>query len=98
MAEFLKDSLGLSEHAFYGNSIADWGAAGLLSSAVWVGLSLVRRFLASRGRRYSVAGRPTAVRLIFHLFGDTKQFLVLALALYAGLADLSFPPRPQHII
>jgi small-conductance mechanosensitive channel len=98
MAEFLKSTLGLSEHVFYGNSLADWVTAGLVASAVWVGLSLVRRLIASRYRRYSTAGHPTAVRLIFYLLGDTKQFVVLALALYAGQEDLTFPPKHQHII
>src|ERR1700733_2828068 len=98
MAEFLKNTLGLSEHALYGNSLADWITAGLVASAVWVGLSLVRRLIASRYRRYSTAGHPTAVRLIFYLLGETKQFLVLALALYAGQEDLTFPPKQQHII
>jgi small-conductance mechanosensitive channel len=98
MAEFLKSTLGLSEHVFYGNSLADWVTAGLVASAVWVGLSLVRRLVASRYRRYSTAGHPTAVRLIFCLLGDTKQFVVLATALYAGQEDLTFPPKQQHII
>ena len=98
MAEFLKNTLGLSEHAFYGNSLADWVTAGLVASAVWVGLSLVRRLIASRHRRYSTAGHPTAVRLTFYLLGETKQFLVLALAFYAGQEDLTFPPKHQHII
>src|SRR6204780_2096296 len=98
MAEFLKNTLGLSEHALYGNSLADWITAGLVASAVWVGLSLVRRLIASRYRRYSTAGHPTAVRLIFYLLGETKQFMVLALALYAGQEDLTFPPKQQHII
>src|SRR6204780_3953879 len=98
MAEFLKNTLGLSEHALYGNSLADWITAGLVASAVWGGLALVRRLIASRYRHYSAAGHPTAVRLIFYLLGDTKQFLVLALALYAGQENLTFPPKQQHII
>jgi small-conductance mechanosensitive channel len=98
MAEFLKNTLGFSEHAFYFNSLADWVTAGLVASAVWVALSLVRRLIASRYRHYSTAGHPTAVRLFFYLLGDTRQFLVLALALYAGQENLTFPPKQQHII
>ncbi len=98
MAELLNNTLGLSEHVFYGNSLADWIIAGLVASTVWVGLTLVRRLIASRYRRYSAGGHSTPVRLIFYLLGNTKQFLVLALALYAGQEDLSFPPKPQHII
>jgi len=98
MAEFLNNALGLSEHVFYGNSLADWIIAGLVASSVWAGLTLVRRLIASRYQRYSAGGHPTPVRLIFYLLGNTKQFLVLALALYAGQEDLSFPPKQQHII
>jgi small-conductance mechanosensitive channel len=98
MAEFLNNTLGFSERAFYGNSLADWIISGLVASAVWVGLTLVRRLIASRYRRYSAGGHPTPVRLIFYLLGNTRQFLVLALALYAGQGDLSFPPKQQHII
>jgi small-conductance mechanosensitive channel len=65
---------------------------------VWAGLSIVRRLLVARARRYATAGHPIPVRLIFHLLGNTKQFLILALALYAGTEDLTFPPHPQHII
>ena len=98
MAEFLNNTLGLSEHTFYGNSLAGWIIAGLVASAAWVSLTLVRRLIASRYRRYSAGGHPTPVRLIFYLLGNTKQFLVLALAFYAGQEDLSFPPKEQHII
>jgi small-conductance mechanosensitive channel len=98
MADFLKDTLGLSEHIFFGNSLADWIVAGLLAGGVWIGLSIVRRVIFSRYQQYSAAGHPTAVRLIFYLFGNTKQFFVLALALYAGQEDLSFPPKVQHVV
>jgi small-conductance mechanosensitive channel len=98
MADFLRDTLGLSAHAFYGNSFADWVTAGLVAAGVWAGLSIVRRVLVARSKKYATAGHPIPVRLIFHLLGNTKQFLILALALYAGTQDLTFPPRPQHII
>jgi small-conductance mechanosensitive channel len=98
MADSWKTTLGLSGHAFYGNSFADWLIAGLVAIAVWAGLTLVRRLIASRYKRYAAAGHPTPIRLIFYLLGNTQQFLVLALALYAGQEDLAFPPRLQHLI
>jgi small-conductance mechanosensitive channel len=98
MADFLGNTLGLSGHAFYGNSFADWVTAALVSAAVWAGLSIVRRLLVARSKQYATAAHPTPVRLIFYLLGNTKQFLILALAIYAGTQDLTFPPRPQHII
>jgi small-conductance mechanosensitive channel len=98
MADFLSNTLGLSQHPFYGNSLADWVTAGLVATAVWVGLSIVRRLIAVRSKQFPTAVRATPLRLIFHLLGNTKQFLVLALAFYAGQEDLSFPPHLQHII
>ena len=98
MADFLKSTLGLSEHIFIGNSLADWIVAGLLAAAVWVGLSVVRRVIFSRYQKYATAGHPTPVRLIFYLLGNTKQFFVLALALYVGQEDLTFPPKIQRVV
>ena len=98
MADFLTHALGLSERIFYGNSIADWLIAAALTMAVWSGLSLVRRLIASRLRKYSTAHRSTPVRLIFYLLGHTKQFLLLAIALDVGQENLTFPPKIQHIV
>jgi small-conductance mechanosensitive channel len=98
MADFLRNALGLSGHAFYGNSLAEWVTAGLVAAAVWAGLSIVRRVVVARSKQYATAAHATPVRLIFYLLGNTKQFLILALAIYAGMQDLAFPPRAQHII
>jgi small-conductance mechanosensitive channel len=34
MADFLKDTLGISERVFYGNALADWVVAGLVALAL----------------------------------------------------------------
>jgi small-conductance mechanosensitive channel len=98
MADFLKSTLGSSQHIFFGNSLADWIAASLVAAAVWIGLSIVRRVISSRYQRYSTAGHPTPVRLIFYLLGNTKQFFVLALALYAGQEELTVPLKVQRAV
>ena len=98
MADFLHKTLGLSAQILFGNSLADWVVAGLLAAAVWIGLSVIRRMIFSRYRRYSTAGHPAPIRLIFYLLGNTKQFFVLALALYVGQEDLTFPLKIQHIV
>jgi len=88
-----------SARLFYGNSLGDWIAAGIVALVVWTVLSLVRRIVAGRARRFAEsASHPTAVRLVFYLLGKTKQFFVLALALAAGEDVLSFPPRAQHAV
>ena len=98
MADFLTHTLGVSERIFYGNSLADWLIAGVVAVTVWSGLTLLRRLIASRYRKYSTAHHSTPVRLIFYLLGYTKQFLFLAIALDAGQENLSFPPKLQHMI
>lgn len=98
MADFLTHTLGVSERIFYGNSLADWLIAGVVAVTVWFGLTLMRRLIAARYRKYSAAHHSTPVRLIFYLLGYTKQFLFLAIALDAGQENLSFPPKLQHII
>jgi small-conductance mechanosensitive channel len=98
MADFLTHTLGLSERIYYGNSLADWLIAGAVSAAVWSGLSILRRFIASRYKRYSNGTHSTPIRLIVYLLGYTKQFLFLAIAIYVGQENLVFSPKLQHII
>ena len=98
MADWLQHTLGLSEHVYYGNSLADWAVAGLVAISTWLGLSIVRRLSVARSKRSAVLSRPTPVRLIFHLLAHTKQFLIVALAVYAGQEDLVFLPKVQHIV
>ena len=98
MADFLTHTIGASERLFYGNSFADWLVAAIVSVAVWSGLSLARRLIASRSKRFSADHRSTPIRLLFYLVGNTKQFLFLALALDAGQESLTLPPRLQHIV
>ena len=85
MADFLQDTSALSEQLLLGNSLADWLMAGIVAIAVWFGLWIVRRLIAARYKKHStVRARPTPVRLIAYLLGNTKQFLFFALALDAG--------------
>jgi small-conductance mechanosensitive channel len=98
MADFLKGTLGVSGRLFYGNSFADWLLAALLTVAVWMGLSIMRRLIASRYRKFSTAHHPAPIRLIFYLLGNTKQFLFLCVALYVGQESLTFSPKVQHVV
>jgi small-conductance mechanosensitive channel len=96
--DFLTHTLGVSQRVFYGNSVSDWLIAAALAMAVWTGLSLVRRLIGSRYRQFSTENYSTPIRLLFYLVGNTKQFLFLAIALYAGQENLTFPPRLQHLV
>jgi small-conductance mechanosensitive channel len=98
MADFINHTLGISERIFYGNALADWIVAAVIAVAVWSSLSLLRRFVAARYKRYSIAQYSTPVRLVFYLLGNTKQFLFLAIALDAGQEGLVFSPKLQHLV
>jgi small-conductance mechanosensitive channel len=98
MADFLTHTLGASERILYGNTIADWLVAGILGLAVWSVLSVMRRLIAARYKRYAGDHRSTPVRLLFYLAGNTKQFFFLALALYAAQEGLTLTPRLQHVV
>ena len=96
MADFLKDTLGISGRVFYGNALAAWVVAGLVAIAVWSGLWVLRHLIASRYTQYSTADHPTPIRVIFYLLGNTRQFLFLAIALAAGQQILTLPPDVRH--
>lgn len=98
MADFLNVTLGASERIYYGNKIADWLVAGILGLAVWSALSVIRRLVAARSKRYAADHRSTPVRLVFYLAGNTKQFFFLALSLYAAQEGLTLTPRLQHAV
>jgi small-conductance mechanosensitive channel len=98
MADFLRHTWGLSVNVFYGNSLADWAVAAFVAVSVWLGLSIVRRLIVARSKHSKVSSRPAPVRLIFHLLAHTKQFLIVALAIYIGQEDLVFPAKLQHIV
>jgi small-conductance mechanosensitive channel len=98
MGDFLTRTFGASVRIVYGNSVADWLMAAIVAMAVWSGLSLLRRLVAARAKRYAVDRRSMPVRLVFHLLSNTRQFFFLALALYAGQQDLTLPPRLEHLL
>jgi small-conductance mechanosensitive channel len=87
-----------ADQLLLGNSGWEWLTAVLIGGAVWTGLWIVRKAIASRYKGYSSARNPTAIRLIAYLIGNTKQVLFLAIALDAAQGTLTFPPRIQHIV
>ena len=98
MADFLSPSLGISGRIYYGNSVADWLIAVVVAVGVWSALSVLRRLITARSKKYAAAHRSTPVRLIFYLLGYTKQLLFVAISVYAGQENLTFPPKLQHIV
>jgi small-conductance mechanosensitive channel len=98
MRDFLTLKIAAVERLLLSNSLGDWLLAGGVALAVWTGLWIVRRFVASRYKRYSTAKHPTAIRLIAYLVGNTKQFLFLAIALDVGQESLTLPERVHHLV
>jgi small-conductance mechanosensitive channel len=87
-----------ADQLLLGNSVTEWLIAAFIGVAVWTGLWILRKLIASRYKGYASARNPTAIRLIAYLIGNTKQVLFLAIALDAAQGTLTFPPRIQHIV
>jgi small-conductance mechanosensitive channel len=81
-----------------GNSLTEWLAAGIVAVAVWSGLSILRRLIASRYEKYSGAERLTPIRLIAYLVGNTTQLLFFGVALYAAQQTLTLPGRFRYVV
>jgi small-conductance mechanosensitive channel len=93
MGAYLSQKIEAAQRLLLGNSLMDWMAAGIVALAVWSALWIVRRFTASRYRKYSAVQQATPIRLIAYLAGNTKQLFFFAVALYAAQASLTLPDR-----
>ncbi len=91
--ELIRRLFGVSETVALGNTLVDWITAVLIFVGVYSLLMLIRRAVASRYTRFTGAQHSLAVRMIAYLAGHTKQFVFLAVALYAAEAVLELPPR-----
>ncbi len=80
------------------NSLRDWFAAGCIAVAVWTVLWGIRKFVDSRYKHFSAAQNSMPVRLVAYLVDHTRQFLFLALAVYAGQEWLTLPEKLQHTV
>src|SRR6202044_3433472 len=93
MGAFLWQKIEAAQRLLLGNSLMDWMAAGIVALAVWSGLWILRRFTAARYRKYSAAQRPTPIRLIAYLVGNTTQLFIVGVALYAAQGSVTLPAR-----
>jgi small-conductance mechanosensitive channel len=98
MGDYLSQKIQAVQWLLFSNSLTDWLVAGILAVAVWSGLGILRRIVASRYEKYSGAGRPTPIRLIAYLIGNTTQLLFLAVALYAAKESLTLPDKLQYVV
>jgi small-conductance mechanosensitive channel len=86
-----------AEQLLLGNTLGAWVAALAVFGVVWSALSILRRLIATHYERYLGPGNPTPVRVIAYLTGNTRQFLLLAVAFYAAQESLTLPVRAQRI-
>jgi small-conductance mechanosensitive channel len=98
MGEYLSHKIDAAQRLLLGHSLTDWLVAGIVAIAVWSGLWILRRLMASRYQKYSGAVRPAPIRLITFLVVNTTQLLFLGAALYAAQASLTLPDKLQHAV
>jgi small-conductance mechanosensitive channel len=96
MSDYLTHKIEAAQRLLLGNSLMDWVAAGIVALALWSALLILRRFTASRYRKYSAADHPTPIRLIAYLVGNTTQLFFLGVTLYAAQGSLNLPGRFQR--
>ena len=96
MGAYLWQKIEAAQRLLLGNSLMDWMAAGIVALAVWSALWILRRFTASRYRKYSAAQHPTPIRLIAYLVGNTTQLFILGVALYAAQGSITHSTRSSR--
>jgi len=93
MSDFIKHTFETPEHSLYGNTMAEWIAAGIIVLAVYFSLWFLRGLIKARTKRYLAGDYPMPLRLVGLLIANTKQILFLAAALYAGEESLTLPAK-----
>jgi len=99
MIDDLLKKFGIAPVLLFGNPLRDWFLAALVAVAVWAALWAIRRFTTLHFKDHSTTAKnPTLVRLIAYLIGNTKQFFLFAVALYAAQALVTLPDKHQRIV
>ena len=98
MGDYLSHKIDTVHRLLLGNSLMDWLVAGIVAVAVWSALWIVRRFVASRYKKYSADRHAGPIRLIAYLIGNTTQLFFLGVAIYASQESLSLPDKFQRAI
>jgi small-conductance mechanosensitive channel len=82
----------------WGNSPGEWLMAATMAAAVWVALWLLRQFIAARYRRYLGGPGAPPERILPDLAASTRQYFMLAIALFAAKWDLVLPADVHRIL
>src|SRR5271163_2913516 len=98
MGDFFSHKIAAVQGLLLSNSLMDWLMAAVIAIAVWSGLWILRQLTASHYKKYSGVQHRLPIRLLAYLIGNTKQFLFVAIALYAAQTGLILPDGIQHIV
>jgi small-conductance mechanosensitive channel len=98
MIEELLKKYGLEPILMLENPLHDWFVAGCVAVAVWSALWSIRKVVGRRYKRFSTAENPAPLRLLAFLVGNTRQFLFLALTVYAAEEFLALPEKIHHVV
>jgi small-conductance mechanosensitive channel len=98
MGAFFSHKIDVVQRLLLSNPLSDWLMAGIVAVAVWSGLWILRRLIASRYNKYASAQHRMPIRLIADLVGNTKQFLFFAIALYAAQDGLILPDKIEQVV
>ena len=98
ISDYLTHKIDAARELLNSNSLTDWLIAGIVAVAVWMGLWIVRRLVASRYKKYAEAQNRMPIRLLAYLIGNTKQFLFIAIALDVAQASLTLPDGVQRAV
>jgi small-conductance mechanosensitive channel len=80
---------------FLGNSLQAWLTASLTAAILFVVLMVVRRLLVSRLGVLAARTTNQIDDMVVALIGETRAWVLLVLAIYAGVAPLKLPPRVE---
>jgi small-conductance mechanosensitive channel len=99
MIDDLLKKFGIAPVLLLGNPLRDWFVAAVVAVAAWAVLWAVRKVTASHFKDQSTTAKnPTLIQLIAYLIGNTKQFFLFAVALYAAQELLTLPDRHQRVV
>jgi small-conductance mechanosensitive channel len=98
VSKFLREKLDALQALLIGIPATEWLIAGVIGALVWAGLWILRDLIASRYEKYSSAKKPTLIRLIAYLIGNTKQILFLAVALDVARTSITLPEQIQRSV
>ena len=86
------------DQIYYGNSLASWVLALLVTVGTTVGMYLLRMIAVRRMKAWSRRTDTPIDDVITDIFTRTRFFFFFAIGVYVGLQFVELPPRPTRIV